>query len=106
MEEDYNVIGYGRFTRQEQSVVLVNNNKHEVTKDVSVWYLGIPKVCVMKQLLLTTADGFTTEPKEYPVITGKVHITLPPTSAVILKYSHENFLGEKSEKKNFLHFTE
>ena len=111
IEEDYNVIGYGRFTRQEQSVVLVNNNTHEITKDVSVWYLGIPKECMMKRLLLTTADGFTTEPKEYPVIVGKVHITLPPTSAVILKHSHEknfneNFFDKKSEKKNFLHFTE
>ncbi|MCM1342813.1 MAG: glycoside hydrolase family 13 protein [Muribaculaceae bacterium] len=101
MEEDYNVIGYGRFTKEEQSVILVNNNKHEITKDVSVWYLGTPKECMMKQLLLTTADGFTTEPKEYPVISGKVHITLPPTSAIILKH-----MGKKPEKKNFLHFTE
>ncbi|MCM1253036.1 MAG: glycoside hydrolase family 13 protein [Clostridium sp.] len=101
MEEDYNVIGYGRFTKEEQSVILVNNNKHEITKDVSVWYLGMPKECMMKQLLLTTADGFTTEPKEYPVISGKVQITLPPTSAIILKH-----MEKKTEQKNFLHFTE
>ena len=106
IEEDYNVIGYGRFTRQEQSVVLVNNNDHEITKDVSVWYLGIPKECMMRRLLLTTADGFTTESKEYPVIAGKVHITLPPTSAIILKHIDEKIFHEKSEKKNFLHFTE
>ncbi|MDE6846677.1 MAG: glycoside hydrolase family 13 protein [Lachnospiraceae bacterium] len=97
MEADYNVIGYGRFTRQGQSVILVNNNDHEITKDMSVWYLGIPKECTMRQLILTTAEGYTTEEKEYPVVSGKVTITLPATSAIILRY-------EDHEIKNFLQF--
>ncbi len=97
IEADYNVIGYGRFTRTEQSVVLVNNNDYEITKELSVWDLGIPKECILKRLILTTAEGYTTENKEYPVISGKVTITLPPTSAIILKYS-------KPVSKNFLHF--
>ncbi|MCM1154810.1 MAG: glycoside hydrolase family 13 protein [Roseburia sp.] len=99
MEADHNVIGYGRFTKEAQSVILVNNNDHEITKDVSVWYLGTPKECMMKQLMLTSAEGFTTETREYPVIAGKVHITLPPTSGIILQYVYP-----KPAKKNFLHF--
>ncbi|MBP3475676.1 MAG: glycoside hydrolase family 13 protein [Lachnospiraceae bacterium] len=99
MEAEYNVIGYGRFTKQGQSVILVNNNDHEITKDLSVWYLGIPKECMIKQLLLTTAEGYTTEEKEYPVISGKVTVTLPATSAIILHY-------EDHALKNFLHFME
>lgn len=99
MESEYNVIGYGRFTKQGQSVVLVNNNDHEITKELSVWYLGIPRECMVKQLLLTTADGYTTEEKEYPVIAGKVTVTLPATSAIILHY-------ENQVLKNFLHFME
>ena len=97
MESGYNVIGYGRFTREEQSVILVNNNNHEITKKLSVWYLGTPKTGVMKRLMLTTADGFTTEEAEYPVSGGKVKITLPPTSAIVLKSS-------KKKEKNFLRF--
>ena len=89
MESDYNVIGYGRFTREGQSVILVNNNDYEITKELFVWHLGVPKECMIKQLLLTTADGFTTEEKEYPVKAGKVSITLPPTSAIILRYEDE-----------------
>ena len=99
MEADYNVIGYGRFTRQAQSVILINNNDHEITKELSVWYLGIPKECMIKQLLLTTADGYTTEEREYPVISGKVTVTLPATSAIILHY-------ENHAIKNFLQFME
>ena len=88
VDGDYNVIGYGRFTREGQSLILVNNNDYEITKEWSVWYLGIPKECVLSRLMLTTAEGYTTEAKEYPVISGKVKVVLPPTSAIILR--HEN----------------
>lgn len=87
MDADYNVIAYGRFNKMGKSVILVNNNDYEITKELSVWYLGIPKECMLKQLLLTTAEGYTTEDKEYPVMAGKVSITLPKTSAIILRYT-------------------
>lgn len=87
IDADYNVIAYGRFNKMGKSVILVNNNDHEITKELSVWYLGIPKECILKQLLLTTAEGYTTENKEYPVTAGKVSITLPKTSAIILRYT-------------------
>ena len=94
---DYNLIGYARFTEKEQSVILVNNNKEEVTKELSVWEAGIAKESILERLILTDKDGFTTEPVCYPVKSGKVTITLPPTSAVVLKH-------KKKEKKNFLQF--
>ncbi len=97
MEADYNVIGYGRFNRQEQSLILVNNNQHEVTKEITVWHIGTPKEGVMKRLMLTTAEGFTAEKTDYPIIKGKVKVTLPPTSAIVLKHY-------KKRSKNFLQF--
>lgn len=97
VESDYNVIGYGRFNRQEQSLILVNNNHHEITKELQVWHLGVPKDAIMHQLMLTTADGFTTEEKEYSVVSGKVKVTLPPASAIVLKH-------RKKTSKNFLQF--
>ena len=83
---EYNLIGYGRFNRNEQSVVLINNNDHPVTKDLSVWEIGIPKETILHQLMLSSDEGFTTEKREYPVIGGKITITLPKTSAVVLKH--------------------
>ena len=97
VEADYNIIGYGRFNRQEQSLILVNNNHHDVTKEISVWHLGTPKEGSMKRLMLTTASGFDTEEMEYPIIKGKVKVTLPPTSAIVLKHY-------KKKGKNFLQF--
>ncbi len=100
LDADYNMIGYGRFNREGQSVILVNNNDYEITKEVSVWYLGIPKECVLGCLMLTTAEGYSTEPKQYPVISGKVRVTLPATSAIILRHEKPK---EQKERK-FLKF--
>ncbi|MBD5444636.1 MAG: glycoside hydrolase family 13 protein [Lachnospiraceae bacterium] len=109
LDADYNVIGYGRFTSEQQSVILINNNSYEIAKEISIWYLGIPKECVLKSLMLTDVDGYTTESKEYPVISGKVKITLPPTSAIILQHiaKKEGLSAGKDSaapSKNFLHF--
>ena len=98
LDADYNVIGFGRFNREGQSVILVNNNDYEVTREVSVWYLGIPKECALTCLMITTAEGYSTAAKQYPVISGKVRVTLPATSAIILR--HENRV-----ERSFLKFS-
>ncbi len=98
VDADYNLISYGRFTKEGQSVILVNNNDYEITKEWSVWYLGTPKECMLNRLMLTTAEGYSTEPKEYPVIAGKVKVTLPPPSAIILRH-------ESRAERSFLQFS-
>ena len=97
IDQGYNVLGYGRFNRKAAVVVLINNNDHEVTREVSVWQLGIPKESVLKSLMLTSEEGYSTQSHEYPVISGKIGITLAKTSAIVLKY-------EKRASKNFLLF--
>lgn len=97
IDGDYNILGYGRFNRKSVIAVMINNNDHEVTREVSVWHLGIPKESVLKSLMFTSADGFSTETHEYPVVAGKLNITLPVTSAIVLHY-------ERKEPKNFLLF--
>ena len=97
IDGDYNILGYGRFNRRSVIAVMINNNDHEVTREVSVWHLGIPKESVLKSLMFTSADGFSTETHEYPVVAGKLNITLPATSAIVLHY-------ERKEPKNFLLF--
>lgn len=97
MEGEHNVIGYGRFNKEEQSAILINNNDYEITKELSVWYLGTPKTGTMKRLILTTWEGYTIEEAEYPIVSGRVKVTMPPTSAIVLKHRAE---GEKK----FLHF--
>ncbi len=99
LEGEYNLIAYARFKRDSQSVILVNNGDHDITKEITVWHLGIPRQSTMKQLILTTADGFTTEEKEFPVVSGKISISLPKTAAIVLKY--ENRSQHAFKKKSF-----
>ena len=87
---EYNFLGYGRFNRREQSVILVNNSDQLIMKELTVWQLGIPKEAILRQLILTSKEGFTTEKKEYPVIGGKLMIALPPKAAVVLKHYSED----------------
>lgn len=97
LEAEYNIIGYGRFTSQEQSIVLINNNDHEVKKEINAWEIGIPREAIIKRTLLTSADGYFTDEVEYLVVAGKFTITLPRTSAVILKHKNKQI-------KKFLQF--
>ncbi len=83
---EYNVIAYGRFNKKTQSVVIINNNDYEVIKEICVWQIGVPKSCKMKRLMFTSSMGFTTEAEEYEVVSGKITVKLPPTSAIVLHY--------------------
>ena len=89
IEGAYNVVGYGRFNLQAQCVVLVNNNEYEVTKEITVWDVGVPRECVMTRLMLTTEEGYETTSCEYPVVAGKVSIVMPKFSAILLRHVND-----------------
>jgi len=86
LDEGFNFLVYARFHRRGQCVILINNNDHEITKEVSVWEAGIPREGMMAQLIRTGTSGYTLEPDTYKVTAGKVTITLPKTSATVLKF--------------------
>lgn len=87
VDTDYNYLAYGRFNRTNHCLILINNNDHELQKKISVWELGIPKEAVMHRLIQTTEIGYDTNKVEYPVIAGKINITLPKTSATVLEFA-------------------
>lgn len=78
-------LAYGRFNRDGQCVILVNNSDHEMTKQLFVWDLGTPKHGFMRALLWTDDNGVSSG-QEFIVTGGRIQITLPKTCAVILKY--------------------
>ena len=86
---DYNYLAYGRFTRQAQTIVLVNNNDHEIEKKVSVWITGVPKTTMITKVFTSTVDGYSTDTEEIPVLFGKVELKLPAFSATVLHYETE-----------------
>lgn len=89
LASDYNLIGYVRFCDMDHYVIIVNNNDHEIVKEFSIWEAGIPKNCELEQIMLTDDGGYTTEIKKYSIQGGKLTLTLPKTSAIVLRHREE-----------------
>ena len=114
VDKDYNFLGYGRFNREERCLILVNNGNSPITREIYVSDLGIPTEAMLNQLILTDENGYTIQSKQYPVINGKLKITLAKTSAVVLKHRgrvpNSSAVAKRKEGalnpvKKFLHFS-
>lgn len=114
VDKDYNFLGYGRFNREERCLILVNNGNSPITREIYVSDLGIPTEAMLNQLILTDENGYTIQSKQYPVINGKLKITLAKTSAVVLKHrgrvpnssaAAKRKEGALNPVKKFLHFS-
>ena len=102
---DNNVICYGRFNREAATVVFINNNEFEVTKDIDVSALGIPLDARLSQLILTDGSGFRTEIGSSKVKNGILTITLSRLSGLVLRYdSHAPISTEEFWADNTLDF--
>lgn len=80
-----NLLCYGRFSRRQSFVIIVNNDAVSRHIDLSVWAVGVPKYGKLKQVMFTNESGYSVSPVEYAVNNGRLDITLPKTSAVVLE---------------------
>ncbi len=92
LRSHYGFIAYGRFNRDGQSAVFINNNDHEITEEYTLWQLGLRKNATLKQIILTTSEGFDDTREEYWLENGKITITLPAYSAMILRHAGDGGL--------------
>ncbi len=79
-----NLLCYGRFNRKQSIVVIVNNDMVARQIDLSVWAAGVPKDGLLKRILFTDEHEFSVNPLEYQVYNGRLNLTLPKTSAIVL----------------------
>ncbi len=86
------IIAFGRFNREGQSAVIINNNEEEITHEFQLWTLGIRKNATLKLMMLTTEEGFDDTHEEYWLENGRITITLPKHSAMILRHAGDGGL--------------
>lgn len=86
VDSDYNFIAYGRFDRNEQILVIINNNNTEVHKNLTVWEIGTTRSGVMKTVFSTDKNGYNMVGEQYNLKCGILDITVPPESATILAF--------------------
>lgn len=101
------LIAYGRFTRAGASLIVINRNSYALTRDMFVKMLGVPTECIMRRLIISTKDGYRSEPVKEQVSDGLLTLQIPAMSAQILRYSSVDHLtAEEFWKKNQIHFGE
>lgn len=102
---DNNVISFARFNREAATIVFINNNEFEVTKDIDVSALGIPKDAFLNQLILSDGSGFRTDIGGMRVKNNILTITLSRLSGLVLRYdSHAPISAEEFWADNTLDF--
>ena len=81
---DYNYLAYGRFTEEDQVLVVFNAGKDTIERTVRVRDIGIGAGDNLIQLLMTDGDGYHTDAVVYQMNQYDVTVKLPPTSAIVL----------------------
>lgn len=82
---EYNLLCYGRFNREQQFVIIVNNDSVTRTLKVDITGVGLPRECTMTQRMFTTKDSHSIVPVTYEIVAGILNITLPECTSVVLE---------------------
>ena len=82
---DYQFLSYGRFSEEDQIIVVVNNGQEEKEIKLPVWRAEVPKEAVMERLMLTLENGFSTVGEIYEVKKGILYLKVPPICSMILR---------------------
>ncbi len=81
-----NITVYGRFNRTAATIVAINNNSFEVTREIEVWPLGIPKDAKCRQLICSDGKGYDTSETMKTVKNGVLSLTMTRNTGYVLRY--------------------
>ncbi|MBR6222619.1 MAG: glycoside hydrolase family 13 protein [Lachnospiraceae bacterium] len=81
---DHKIICYGRFTDRQRVVVIINSNYEEKGIAIPVAIIGVPNGGFMRQIMLTTEDGYFMEQRNHLVKDDMLKIQVPKISAMVL----------------------
>ena len=82
-----NILVYGRFNRTAAVVVAINNNSFEVTREIEVWQLGIPRDTKLRQLIVSDGTGFDATVTTKTVNDGVLSLTMSRNTGYVLRYN-------------------
>lgn len=83
---DRNILCYTRFNREQQFIIVINNDGYTRSIEVGVCGAGVPKSCQLTQIMYSTEDNYSMAPVAYQVEESYLNLTLPKYSAVILRH--------------------
>ncbi len=80
----YQTVAYGRFTKNEQVVILINNKNEPQTITIPVWEIGVTNDKKMVSDIITTENGYRLEAQEYDVNVGMMTVPMEKYSSIVL----------------------
>ena len=88
-----NILSYGRFTEEEQIIVILNNRSELAEVTVPVWKAEVPVKTNMRRLMYSYKDGYTTEYEKYLVRDGELVVNMGAYSALVVETIDEMGTG-------------
>ena len=88
-----NILAYGRFTGEEQIIVILNNRSELAEVTVPVWKAEVPVKTNMRRLMYSYKDGYTTEYEKYLVRDGELVVNMGAYSALVVETIDEMGTG-------------
>lgn len=81
----YQWLAFGRFSRDEQFVTILNNDEQDKEIRIPVWILGVRSDAQMVTLMRTNEAGYYTNEMMYPVQRGYLCVSMERYSGLLLK---------------------
>ena len=88
-----NILAYGRFTEEEQIIVILNNRSELAEVTVPVWQAEVPMKTNMRRLMYSYKDGYTTEYEKYLIRDGELVVNMGAYSALVVETIDEMGTG-------------
>ncbi len=82
---EHGVISYARFNHEDQFIIIINNNPHEVITTVPVWQAGIAYDYPLIRMFYTDMASFGMEVANFFTQQGTIQVRMNAYSSVILK---------------------
>ena len=83
LHSEYKCLAYGRFTRKQAVAVVINNDFSDKKLYLHIRHLGVPNNRTMQRVMLTTEEGYNTEPKTVITQNNQMVVVVPKVSAAV-----------------------
>lgn len=102
LHHEWNLLVYGRFNREEQLIVALNNRTEACDLQADIWPAGLSRIdgsTVLDRIFACGRDGYSTNVEKIAAHTGVLQIHMEPQSAVILHHREEKMPKKTEEER-------
>ncbi|MBR5355361.1 MAG: glycoside hydrolase family 13 protein [Lachnospiraceae bacterium] len=89
VEEEY-LIAYGRFTKDEAIIVVINRDNNERYVKIPAWETAGCEDLAFEKIMISSRDGFSSDVYDVEVENGKLKVNVPGVSGIVYRRKKKN----------------